>query len=302
MPRGWKKRQGLGSKVRRGGSSHSTKQTGTAISTTTFCASSKISHTSRIPRNLALDHDDMIDYSYAFDKGDDFDLYSYDDIDEHNSIPEKVSEEQCPICCEVKPLFSFMKKCHHAPACQQCYREVYVKHAQENVSNFPIKCYYPSCEIHVATDNLVRHNLFHNIKEFKRHNTLTALSKAYKDPTRNKIVHCPNCDVPKVVRTQNFSFCIICKTRFAVVHEGVTHKLTTIKALDELKTDKFGHNNGWANCPNCNLIISKGDGCNHMICICGKDFSWDDAIAKRARKFGSSSMTTATATAKSVLS
>ena len=195
-----------------------------------------------------------------------------------------------------------MKKCHHAPACQQCYREIYVKHAQENVSNFPIKCYYPLCEIHVATDNLVRHNLFHNIKEFKRHNTLTALSKAYKDPTRNKIVDCPNCEVPKVVRTQSILFCIICKTRFAVVHEGVTQKLTTMKALDELETDEFGRNNGWANCPNCDLVISKGDGCNHMTCICGKDFSWNDAVAKRARKFGSSSMTTATATAKSVLS
>mmetsp|Transcript_5683 Transcript_5683/g.8626 ORF Transcript_5683/g.8626 Transcript_5683/m.8626 type:complete len:302 (-) Transcript_5683:53-958(-) len=301
MPRGWKKRQEFGSKVRRGGSSHSTtKQTGT-ISTTTF-SSSRSSHT-RKRRHLALDHDDRIDYSYAFDKGEDFDLYSYDDIDEDHSIcPEQASEEQCPICCEVKPLFSFMKKCHHAPACQQCYREIYIKHAQENVSNFPIKCYYPSCELHVATDNLVRHNLFHNIKEFKKHNTLTALSKAYKDPTRNKIVNCPNCEVPKVVRTQNISFCIICKTRFAVVHEGVTHKLTTMKALDELKNDKFGRNDGWANCPNCDLIISKGDGCNHMICICGKHFSWYDAVAKRARKVGSSSMTTATAKSVLVLS
>ena len=29
-----------------------------------------------------------------------------------------------------------------------------------------------------------------------------------------------------------------------------------------------------AACPGCKLIISKGNGCNHMTCVCGKAFDW----------------------------
>ena len=54
---------------------------------------------------------------------------------------------------------------------------------------------------------------------------------------------------------------------------------STIDALALLTGDKVGHNDGWTICPRqgCNLVISKGYGCNHMRCVCGHTFDWVEA-------------------------
>ena len=39
--------------------------------------------------------------------------------------------------------------------------------------------------------------------------------------------------------------------------------------------------NSHPHCPQCNILISKGEGCSHMTCAyCGYDFDWDKAVQK----------------------
>ena len=54
---------------------------------------------------------------------------------------------------------------------------------------------------------------------------------------------------------------------------------STIDALALLAGDRAGMNDGWALCPRkgCRMIISKGNGCNHMVCVCGRHFDWTEA-------------------------
>merc|ERR1712125_156238 len=79
--------------------------------------------------------------------------------------------KQCPICCEDRPLIPLMKNCTHEPACQQCLREIFVKKAQESVSNYPLICYHPSCKKPVHDAQLILHKLVRSDKELKKHYT-----------------------------------------------------------------------------------------------------------------------------------
>jgi len=56
----------------------------------------------------------------------------------------------------------------------------------------------------------------------------------------------------------------------------------TIRALENMGSDNIGMNDGWARCPRCSILISKGDGCEHMWCTyCDYGFDWDVTQEKK---------------------
>lgn len=96
-----------------------------------------------------------------------------------------------------------------------------------------------------------------------------------------KTVHCPKCDAPRGVGKlgdeDKVFGCRNCKCLYLV-----SPSYAIIRALENMKSDKIGINDGWANCPGCNILISKGDGCEHMVCLyCDHEFYWDDAQEKK---------------------
>lgn len=186
---------------------------------------------------------------------------------------------ECQICCEIRPLVPLLNKCNHAPVCHECLREIYVNQAQKNVSNYPLHCYHPLCRKQVHDVHLIKHNLIFSEKEFTKHYRLTVLSKAYSGS--RDIVHCPQCDFPRIVNMQDIVSCSQCKIAYEVTHDMHNNRLTTITAIESLKPDNMGRNDGWAHCPRCKIIISKGNGCDHMTCVCGLDFSWIEARARK---------------------
>merc|ERR1712008_74985 len=98
------------------------------------------------------------------------------------------------------------------------------------------------------------------------------LEKAYSR-TRS-IVYCPQCEFPKIVNSQNIVTCRQCKFMYRAINNDETNIMTTITAIESIKSDNMGPNDGWAHCPKCKIIISKGAGCDHMRCVCGEEFSW----------------------------
>eukprot|EP00558_Chaetoceros_sp_UNC1202_P013127 CAMPEP_0197240698 /NCGR_PEP_ID=MMETSP1429-20130617/6923_1 /TAXON_ID=49237 /ORGANISM="Chaetoceros sp., Strain UNC1202" /LENGTH=274 /DNA_ID=CAMNT_0042700389 /DNA_START=98 /DNA_END=919 /DNA_ORIENTATION=+ len=200
------------------------------------------------------------DYDYGYDYIGDYD-YGYDYIGDYECDDEieqphtqdvvaRTGEQECSICCEVRPLVSLFRKCKHPPTCRECLREIYVNQAQEDVSNYPLRCFYPSCKRSVRGAQLIRHNLVRSDDELQRHYRLDVLQKHYriqKSYARGvNIVHCPDCDFPRSVReNRSVVHCNQCKVSFAVAHHNVTNIMTTITAVEGIANDAFGINDGW---------------------------------------------------------
>ena len=287
MPRGWlkHKERRVGKKASRGGSSarcdrkqrsllHNKKPSN--VNGRKHTAAREVEYASWRDEDLCVHDERKCAILHKNNKSD----YSSD-----RSKDEIVHE--CSICCELRPLVSLLRNCSHPPSCRTCLREMFVIQAQDNVSNYPLICYHPSCGISVKDTQLIRHNLVRSEEELRKHYKITVLLKAYTDAKRNKIVHCPKGDchwvvkIIKSVESNHFTHCNQCGTLFVVAHEGITNEFTTISALESLKNDKFGENDDWTTCPKCDIIISKGSGCNHMRCHCGFSFSWSFVQRKK---------------------
>jgi hypothetical protein len=55
------------------------------------------------------------------------------------------------------------------------------------------------------------------------------------------------------------------------------HWKTIIKVMGGIQSDAIGRNDGWTRCPSCRIMISKGDGCFHITCVCGREFHWEES-------------------------
>lgn len=287
MPRGYLKgqRKTVGKKIGRGGGSKSYKP-----SSTTCSYDEKKCYRSKMTFDLV--DDDYFSYEEDMD-----DYYSSNDEYMHESKEDKLSPEltsstmlptstnmqQCPICCDdYASLTPLMKQCNHPPCCQNCLREIYINQAQQDITNYPLRCYHPSCTKVIRDTQLFQHQLVRTKEELKRHYRFTNLAKAYKD-RRKKVIHCPNCEMPHVISSTSEDVVVNCKechTKFTASHY---HR--TIAAVEAFTHDNIGHNDGWARCPRCKIIISKGFGCDHMSCVCGHHFSWNEALNKKDKKY-----------------
>ncbi|CAB9525481.1 expressed unknown protein [Seminavis robusta] len=249
----------------------------------------------------------------------------------------------CAICLEEDvALVRLFKNCQHALACSACLRQVYVRHAQKDVAQYPLRCFHPSCSKILQQTQLERLAL--DSAELSKHYRWTVLAKSYQNP-QSKVLHCPSCDHPRQTaqqalpthdQLQTFS-CRSCGSTFGLHHflagkeirsrvldakatqnerslqayrrrraigstmdmqkflrranamffremakERInSSRATTVRqtrrVLETLPSDGVGQNSGWTLCPRCRIVISKGDGCDHMRCVCGWDFSWREA-------------------------
>jgi hypothetical protein len=233
---------------------------------------------------------------------DDIDRYWEDELNDYDDTYGDINEEEesieqqamfrtsntnkpiylagcCPICFEYKTnLLVLMKNCHHPPACVQCLRELYIKQAQQNVQNYPLRCFDPSCT-RLVRDTQIQ-QLARNQEEIKKHYRLCVLQKSYK--CAQQVSNCPNCDHPYHVRRskQRLSVrqvrCRCCHTEYAL--PSTDEKNSTIYVLESIVVDQKGINDGWCICPKCRMIISKGNGCDHIACPCGCHFSFSTRV------------------------
>lgn len=124
-----------------------------------------------------------------------------------------------------------------------------------------IKTFFPSLQ---SADDLVAWETFSNIL------------RAVPDPERRANLHLRYLRDHPRIRTLccNREHCFKCKTKD--FHEGRTCK-ENILSLDH----------SIVNCPHCNIAIAKGDGCNTVTCVCGKQFSWsaEKETTERCQQF-----------------
>lgn len=190
---------------------------------------------------------------------------------------------ECAICFNEGPVVCLSNNCRwHATACHQCLHRVYVTKAQQSTKRYPLTCFHPLCDQRVQAAQMEKHNLFASPAEAKKHHDMVVLSRIQKTDGM-RTVHCPECDTPKGIRKlgdkERTFGCKNCNYVYLV-----SPFYATIRALENMKSDDFGINDGWAKCPHCGIMISKGDGCEHMFCsYCNHGFCWDEAQEKKKK-------------------
>jgi hypothetical protein len=294
MPRGYlKKDNDVGAKGRRGGNSRKLQ---------------KKEHPKRNQRKKPA-ASTSLGYLYRDDD------WSYDYIQDRLGImseedgywlpepkkPEKEKEQspkeigECGICYDTKPLMQLSKSCHHAKACYKCFRQYYIVTAQKDIANYPLRCWHPACSFRKLHVDQAK-QFASNSRELKQHYRLSTMARAKEQG--KMVANCPNCDHPRAFsknrsRLRVFS-CQECKKSVEVMFDEEDRNLHNLlfgagrnvldelreitQAVESLEADSFGNNQGWALCPRCHTIISKGYGCDHMNCtLCGSRFNWSEA-------------------------
>ncbi|KAI5803587.1 hypothetical protein DFH27DRAFT_461932, partial [Peziza echinospora] len=76
--------------------------------------------------------------------------------------------------------------------------------------------------------------------------------------------------------SSNAAVCGVCQTRVCIRCSQVWHPANQECVPDEetLQVKKLAEEEMWASCPDCERIIELSQGCNHMICICKKEFCY----------------------------
>ena len=187
------------------------------------------------------------------------------------------------LCFKEAPLVCLSNKCKwHEAACHQCLHHIYVTNAQKSPKGYPLTCFHPLCNQPVHAAQLEKHSIFASADEVRKHHEMLVLSKIQKTEGM-KTVHCPKCNTPRGIGrlgdVDKIFGCRNCKSKYQV-----SPCFATIRALENMKEDNIGMNDGWAKCPHCGILISKGDGCDHMWCIyCNQEFCWAEAQEKNSR-------------------
>lgn len=280
MPRGhFKNKRFASEKIRRGGGSKKDKN---ANFGTNFARQSSRSKTRP---SFAFTQDDICDYCYG--GGDEYESLMYDDDGIfYNETPKRkadgdismkpISTSECALCFEQKPLMKLMKSCQHQSACHDCLHRYYIQIAQQDISMYPLKCWHPACSSRLLHNEQIQ-KLVKSKEELTKHHRLSVLASARKKS--NLTADCPSCEHPVAFpprRQETDIFlvraftCLECSKPFKV--EDSSYE-STILALDRMNRQKC--HDGWAQCPQCRMVISKNGGCNHMVCICGQDFDWE---------------------------
>eukprot|EP01083_Nonionella_stella_P002880 8250_1 len=150
---------------------------------------------------------------------------------------------ECPICFKEGLVVCLSGKCKwHDAACQQCLHRVYVTNAQKSTKCYPLTCFHPQCNQPVHAAQLEKHEVFASPEEAKKHHDMLVLSKIEKG-NGVKTVHCPKCDSPrgigKLGDKDKIFGCRNCNSRYQV-----SPFYATIRALESMKSDSFGINDG----------------------------------------------------------
>ena len=150
------------------------------------------------------------------------------------------------------------------------------------MENGKYSLFCPECKF-VYTKDKIQQILLFNIKDKKEINNLKKLLG--KSNTKEIIISnpelmfCPivNCEgFAKKNNDEEFNICTM-GHKFCIKCGELWHKDGKCKEEENVDKlfNKFRKKYNLKNCPYCNIVIMKNEGCNHMKCnYCGKDWCW----------------------------
>ena len=67
----------------------------------------------------------------------------------------------------------------------------------------------------------------------------------------------------------------VCRGCLQLAHGGGAGELAACRAASEARSATLRTAKGWPRCPNCKMVIEKSEGCSHMTCRCGTEFTYE---------------------------
>uniref|UniRef100_A0A8H8CHA8 RBR-type E3 ubiquitin transferase n=1 Tax=Psilocybe cubensis TaxID=181762 RepID=A0A8H8CHA8_PSICU len=108
------------------------------------------------------------------------------------------------------------------------------------------------------------HHLDQHPQEW-RYCTTPDCKQIYRRRSMQAALQCPSC------------FSTICPACDKEAHEGMTceeRRILKDPAEQQRLTEELAKEFGYKNCPQCDVLIEKTEGCNHMTCKCGAHICW----------------------------
>ena len=189
------------------------------------------------------------------------------------------SPDVCRICFsnKINPNNKAQISCGHF-FCDTCIK-TYLTNKIINGKVLDIKCLLGGCPKRYSDEEIeenVSEEVFKKYKKFKNIQIkLTNPNKLYLNcpfPDCEEIVDCTNPESDFVECNNHHIFCYKCHKLGK--HEKGKCLNDELTLLQEIQ-NKNKNGNNYKQCPKCNIIIEKNEGCNQMHCInCGYDFCW----------------------------
>ena len=189
------------------------------------------------------------------------------------------SPDVCRICFsnKINPNNKAQISCGHF-FCDNCIK-IYLTNKIINGQVLDIKCLLGGCPKRYTEEEIeenVSEEVFKKYKKFKNIQIkLTNPNKLYINcpfPDCEEIVDCTNPESDFIECNNHHIFCYKCHKLGK--HEKGKCLNDEMILLQEIQ-NKNKNGNNYKQCPKCNIIIEKNEGCNQMHCInCGYDFCW----------------------------
>ena len=189
------------------------------------------------------------------------------------------SPDVCRICFsnKINPNNKAQISCGHF-FCDTCINK-YLTNKIINGQVLDIKCLLGGCPKRYTDEEIeenVSEEVFKKYKKFKNIQIkLSNPNKIYLDcpfPDCGEMVDCTNPESDFVECNNHHIFCYKCHKLGK--HEKGKCLNDEMLLLQEIQ-NKNKNGNNFKQCPKCNIIIEKNEGCNQMHCInCGYDFCW----------------------------
>ena len=190
-------------------------------------------------------------------------------------------EGECAICFEKRPLVCLSSTCRwHGAACEECLHRYHVTDAQNSTKNYPPKCFHPLCDHRISAAQLDHHGIFKSELQKETHHAMVVRAKIERSKRTKsalRTVLCPSCDMPRAVGRVDRDY--VYKCRNCPTSYSVSPFYSTLRAIERFDWhDEIGGHECWKLCPYCEMVISKGDGCEYVVCgNCKYDFCWSEA-------------------------
>lgn len=208
---------------------------------------------------------------------------------ENNIITEK---QECPLCFDEITIDKFWvnNECDHKFCCQ-CFKH-YLESEINERKVLNITCPGTNCQRIMSNKEIKQ--LLESRELYNKYDQFILEDFLLKD---NHFVFCPtpNCGNGMIIMDGNkitcqnchFIFCLHCKNKY---HEGQTCEDNKLQNDEQRKTNlkirKLIQKDKAKFCLECNTLVLKNKGCNHMTCTCGFEFCWrcHDKYSKRHDK------------------
>ncbi|KAH6915589.1 hypothetical protein BKA70DRAFT_464905 [Coprinopsis sp. MPI-PUGE-AT-0042] len=195
------------------------------------------------------------------------------------AVPQRVDGgDTCPICYDEVTSPDTLS-CGHS-YCEGCLRHYLISAADSKT--FPLVCMgeEATCGRPVAIPIIERY-----LTASRMNRLVDAAFLAYLEQNPRTFKYCPTPDCSQIYRCDNTKTSHQCPSCFFKIcgrcneeaHTGIGCEEARIQrnpAEQERLNEEWAQRNNAKRCPECRVMIIKGEGCNHIECRCGAHICW----------------------------